>query len=262
MVIPIGGGGPGMAMPMMGPPPAELMPRFKKIKACLIVLIISLFVKFLFGLLINWQSIFWIVWSCLNPILNTVIGIFLLKDDLLFGRVHKCLVGTFCASCADQCQGGMSCLCTWFFCNMITALFALLPLPDSDTDMTLIINGFQNLSQPSTWPSNAWVVEYSFFLAATIFALLAQIVGAYQGWMAYRMASEMAPTGGDWGDAGGGGGYGDPYGGYPQAQQRMADPESGGGGGRFGTGGGAPAPGRQSPQAFQPFQGSGQRLGG
>lgn len=252
MVIPLGsGGGTGM-VPLMGPPPPELMPRFRKIKICLVVLIGSLLVKFVAGMFINWKSMVWIVYSCLNPILNAVIGIFLLKDDPLFAGVHQCLVRVFCSSCADQCQGGMNCLCTWFFCNMITCIFALLPLPDSDSDIMIITDGFNKLSKPSLWPSQVWAVEFSFFLVATILALLVQIIGAYEGWQAYRQATAMAAGS----DNFTGGGYGDPYGGYPEArQQRMTDPEAGTSGGRP-TGGGG-----QSAANFQPFQGSGQRLG-
>lgn len=143
---------------------------------------------------------------------------------------------------------------------MITAIFALLPIAD-DADINILINGFDRLSNPSKWQGGtAWVVEFSLFVCGTLFALLAQIAGAFIGWKALRQASELAPEGDFQGgnDALAPGGYGQGAvgGGYGQ-----------GGGQPLGGGGGhaASLPSTQATQAraaaFQPFQGSGQRLG-
>lgn len=263
MVIPIGGGG-GMPAMQMAEIPGELRPRFAKIKLCLLVLIASLLVKIVAGGVLQPNSIFFWIYSSLNPILNVVIGIFLLKDDNLFGRVHNCCITTICGSCQEQCPcpGGMPCLCSWFFCTTLTALLSIIPFPQSD--MSYLIIGFKALNSPSTWGGGVeWVVAYSFFLAGTLFALVAQIIGAYQGFMAFKRANDIA-SGDDY--AGGmAGAYGDPYGG------RGGGGDGGGsGGGRYVGAGGqvqttAPGASRapaQNSMSWQPFTGSGQRLGG
>lgn len=261
MVIPIGGGGdPGLAATMqMRTVPPELEPRFRKIKICLVVLITSLLVKLIAAGIYAPHNMYNWIWNSLNPILNTIIGIFLLNDDRFFGKIYRCCLTTFCVSCQEQCPGGMSCLCTWFFCNMITAIFGLIPMQGSD--INVLVGGFKKLNDPSTWEGGqTWLVAFSFFLGGTLFALLSQIVGAYQGWKAYSQATEMASDG----PMLSGGGFGDPYGG--NAYGGASGGGGGGAGGRYVSSGGrveaASTGGSARGPTFTAFSGQGNRLGG
>merc|ERR1719413_34741 len=105
MVIPIGGGGGDPLAgggPLIGPPSPELQRRLKRIKVCLIFLILSLIAKLTAGILLEPSNALGPISSCLSLLLETMIGIFLLKDDRLFGPIHACILRTCCAGCQDQ----------------------------------------------------------------------------------------------------------------------------------------------------------------
>lgn len=276
MVIPLGGMGGGADDPMnrvfaMRTVPPELHSRFRKIKAILYVLIFSLLVKIVFGALVTTGTVYFWIYSSLNPILNILVGIFLLKDDRIFGSVYRCCITTICSPCQEQCPGGMSCLCSWFVLNLISVIFGLLPFDGSDLE--ILIANFKILDDRSQWAGDTtWLAEFCLFLAGVLFALLAQLAGAIQGWKAFREAQSLAESGGFTG-----GGYGDPYAG---GDGGYGDSYGGGGGGAYygggGGGGGAPpsryisggqvqtsnaSGGAPRQQGFQAFQGTGNRLG-
>jgi len=269
MVIPLPA---GMGAPLAsGPPPPELVPRFRHIKYSLVVLIFSLIAKLSASIWLDSNDVWNIIGNSLTAVLNVIIGIFLLKDDRLFAGAHRCLVFTFCRGCADQCMGGMSCLCTWFMCTLITVVFGFLPI--SGSDIWKVVQGCKIISTRSQWQGGtAWIVMFSIFIGSMLLELLAQCVGCWEGWQAYKTASEAGVdpiAGGDWADAGagagygggrfgGGGGYG-PGGGY--AGGGGGGQAFGGTGARLGGGGGG---GQEAQPAagFQPFSGQGQRLGG
>mmetsp|Transcript_72758 Transcript_72758/g.151921 ORF Transcript_72758/g.151921 Transcript_72758/m.151921 type:complete len:278 (+) Transcript_72758:62-895(+) len=276
MVIPLGGGDLGPP-PMPGPPPAELLPRFRKIKISLMMLILSIAAKLGAGIPLFPKNVFGQIYNVFSAVLLVIIGIFLLKDDRTFSGTYRCLVKTFCGSCEDTCaaSAGVQCLCSWFFCCTIAAVFGLLPVNGSD--ITVVIAGFTLLGDPSKdsktqWGlevrSTAWTVALSVFTAATLVGLLAEIYGAYQGMKGFSELGELQAGGlmggpmggGDWSDEG----------------RSTSDPYAGGGGnrlggGRGGGGGGGPgAAGQNQPTTgaapprqggFQPFAGQGQRLG-
>jgi len=260
-----GGGGGGMGQMMaanqMTEIPAQLEPRFRIIKLSLVTLIVSLFVKIIAGGVINPGSTFFWIYSSLNPIFNVVIGIFLLKDDPLIGRIHRCCITTICSRCQEQCPcpGGMPCLCSWFFCTTVTALLSIIPFWDrngvAQSDMAILVGGLEDLNNPSRWAGGIpWVIAFCLFLAGTFFGLLAEIVGAFQGFQAFKEANAIA-QGADY------------QGGYPDAESGGGGGGSSGGGSRYVQGGcnvqaGEGAP-RQSSmqQPFTAFGGSGQRLG-
>lgn len=270
MVIPIGGGGGddggmgAMMAPMAGPPPTFLLARFKKIKVCLIAMILSIVLQLGAGIpLFGVSDTFNLILNILNAVLIVIVGIFLLKDDPMFAGTYECLVSTFCNGCRDQCQGGLPCLCSWFFVCLIAAVLALIPIQGSQ--IFIIIDGFQLIANPSyssgmQWSyavgSTAWYVLFCIFIGSELLLLLAQLAGAYHGFKGFRdMQSVMSE-----GDVSGGG-YGDPY-----AQQ-------GGGGGqrlggqqevqqqRMGGGQAVSGPTVQARSAPVLFQGQGQRLG-
>jgi len=275
MVVPLGAGGPEDGInpaAMLGPPPPELQPRFRRIKACLVALTGSIVFKLISGTLLIPTNAFGYLYNSLNAILNMIIGIFLLKDDPLVAPAHRCITRTCCSGCEDQCQGGMSCLCTWFFCCMITAVFGLLPVDGSDL-MTVIV-GFRlilnpHLAEDTKWwlpvRSAVWFAMLALFTLATTVGLLAQIIGGWQGMKGFQEVQMLEPQGGNWSmgrgglDGLGGGpataGGMPPSGGPPQGF-REPPPSSAGGG--QAVGGRAAGP----QQGFTPFAGTGQRLGG
>jgi hypothetical protein len=244
MVIPIGGGGDMGGAALIGPPPDELLPRFKKIKVSLLVIMISILGKLIFGILLDpsFNNTYSLIVNLLTPILLAIIGIFLLKDDPLFKGCYECIVNTCFSSCREQCPGGMTCLCSWFFCNLLTAIIDLLPLNGSG--ISTVVSGCQQLGNPSQWGPGGWVwvVEFCGYLLSVAFALLAQIFGGYHGFKAYQQAQEFgAQAGGDWANDGGG------TSGYPAAREVRQGPNA--------------EAARPAQQGFQAFGGAGQRLG-
>eukprot|EP00929_Paragymnodinium_shiwhaense_P013568 TRINITY_DN121420_c0_g1_i1.p1 TRINITY_DN121420_c0_g1~~TRINITY_DN121420_c0_g1_i1.p1 ORF type:complete len:268 (-),score=41.93 TRINITY_DN121420_c0_g1_i1:173-976(-) len=266
MVIPMGDGGDGgaFAAPMLGPPPAQLAPRFKIIKLSLILQILGLIVLLASQIALMPNNTAGIVFSSLNALLIIVVGIFLLEHDPMFKGAYECLVRTFCYSCAAQCQGGMSCLCTWWFINLLNFILALLP----GGALWEIVAGIQVLANMQTvqegkfaFPvkSTPWLVLWSMIVAAEAVILVAQFLGGWQGFKGFQeYAALRSGQEGMYDMTGGGGGGG-------------ADSGWGGGGGGQARDWGAPAgrmqePTQGQPQAgrgpgFQAFQGTGQRLG-
>lgn len=168
----------------------------------------------------------------LNLILNTVMGIFLLRDDPSMARIYQFLITTCCSMCAEQCGGGLSCLLPFVICNVITVVLQIL----LNGVIQFLIKGFQDLANPSQWPNSIFGFAFGLYFISVLAALVAQIAGSYIGWQAYKVVRDSGVTqsGGDWG-----------------------------GGQASGGGGAVQAPARESRPAsnFQPFTGGGQRLG-
>lgn len=238
MVIPMGSMGP----PLMGPPPAELARHFKVMKYCVLTMIASMCTKFMVWCLVPEIGAMKVVVNSFNLILNTIVGIFLLRDDPLIGRVHQFLARTCCQTCDQSCGGGMNCLMTFALCNAITALMDLL----LNNMIGFTIEGVRTILNPSEWPAGIYGFELSIFILATIAGYAAQTVAAVYGFLAYRRAQALGttatPGSGSWGGGGYGGGAQ-----YPPARE---DP------------GAAPQREARPGPNFQPFGGSGQRLGG
>lgn len=205
MVVPIrdntGGplGGPG-AQALLGggegPLPAEILARFRTIKVCLALLIGAILVRLISGVILDPRLGANALINCMLPIMNSVSGIFLLKDDVLFGRVYKCLLWVFCRANGETvCPGGTRCLCQWFFFCSISAFFGLLPVSKS-SDILTTISGFmlifdtkQELKQDD-WAvpirSPIWVTMLALYSTATAVGLLAQLVGGYVGYKGFQ----------------------------------------------------------------------------
>lgn len=243
MVIPVGG-----SIPLQGPPPPEMEAEFLKVKYCLKAMIGSMLAKlaagtFVFGLVQTLSS-------CLNLGLNTLLGIFLLRDDASLGKIYTFLMTHCFQSCGPACTGGMGCLFPFVLCNLITVVLDVLLGPT----LIILFKEVPLLTKPDQWTSLLeWLVNLVFTVASAS-ALVAQACAAYFGWQAYKVATASMlgsdqpymPLGG--GQQLGGGG------GAPAAQGGFRPP-----GGSY-----RPPPHRQAPtqQDFKPFSGQGQRLGG
>jgi hypothetical protein len=279
MVIPLGGGGGddggmgGMMAPQIGPPPDFLLARFKKIKVCLVAMIISIVLQLGAGIPLT-SDVYNLILNVLNAVLIVIVGIFLLKDDSMFSGAYECLVSTFCSGCRDQCQGGMPCLCSWFFVCLLSAALSLIPIPGSQ--IYVIVDGFRlifdaTFTSQSKWNyaerSTPWYVLFSIYLVSQTLLLIAQMFGAYHGFKGFRDMQSAMSEGGDFGGGVTGGGYGDPY-------SNQGGDRFGGGGQRLGGDGGggqqqqrmasgnvATVSGGQARSPPLLFSGQGQRLG-
>lgn len=239
MVIPVG----GMGAPMgQGPPPAELAPVFAKIKVCVITMVASMVGKLIAGTV--YLGAMQALLDSFNLFLNTVVGVFLMRDDPQIGRIYEFLVRTCCGPCAENCGGGMSCLMTFILCNAITVVMQLL----FDGAIGTLINGFQLMFSGASMGLGA-IPEIAFALWVISFAaaLFAQILGCWFGWKAYQQARATG-TSAQPGTYGGGGGGGPTGTGWRTSGGRNSAANEGSRESR-------PAAG------FAPFTGGGQRLG-
>mmetsp|Transcript_19742 Transcript_19742/g.54314 ORF Transcript_19742/g.54314 Transcript_19742/m.54314 type:complete len:234 (-) Transcript_19742:61-762(-) len=232
MVIPLGSMGP----PLMGPPPQQLQGKFVMMKYCVIGMMVSLAGSLFFGIVRGGLAD--ILVSSLNLILITIIGIFLLRDDPFFTPMYNFMLRTCCQGCADQCQGGMSCLMSFGFCNLISVVMQVV----LSNSIGSVIGLFKLATTTGIGPFDALLLV---ILAMSLLTqLVSQIVATVLAWQAYNMARDLGVgmQGGDWG---GGGGYsgGGAYSGGQATQSQSATREA------------RPAAG------FQPFSGGGNRLG-
>ncbi|CAE7320740.1 TNPO1 [Symbiodinium sp. CCMP2456] len=207
MVIPIPG---GIGTPLMGPPPAIVAQKFKIIKACIVIMIVCTCGQLLAGALLG--ELGDALLSSLNLILNTFIGIWMLKDDPLIGKIFDFLARSCCGTCAEQCQGGMTCLMPFIICNIITVLLQII----LSSEIQLIIKDFKvMLNSVSFYDAfRVWLL-----LVSTVGALLAQIIGSIYGYLAYREVRDSGVTmsGGDWSSGGTA---------YPQARESNDERDS------------------------------------
>jgi len=219
-----------------------MAPRVKAIKYCVIVMMASLFGKILGNIVMAEASVGSILTDLINIGLNTVVGVFLLRDDPDMARIYHCLMTTVCSVCGEQCGSGgaMSCLMPFMIMNALTVVIALLlnnAIPD-------IISGLKTLFSPQLWQSSYWGFGFMLFFVSYVAVLVAETVGTVFAYKVYKQARDdfsgvQASGGGSWGQGG------------PGQQARMMrrndDEES--------------RPAAPAPSRFQPFGGSGQTLG-
>lgn len=237
MVIPIG----GMGVPMQGPPPAELAPIFEKIKVCVLTMWVSMLGKLLAGLI--YLGAINSLLDSLNLFLNTVVGVFLMRDDPQIGRIYKFLSSTCCGPCAENCGGGMSCLMSFIICNAITIAMQIL----LDNAIGILLGGLRAIfTNGNMGIGMIQELAFAFWVIFFVAAFVAQVLGAWFGWKAYSQARAGGTSSreGTWG----GGNSGGPTG---------ANWRSGGAAARE-----APSAREGRPASgFHPFTGGGQRLG-
>mmetsp|Transcript_66296 Transcript_66296/g.153971 ORF Transcript_66296/g.153971 Transcript_66296/m.153971 type:complete len:248 (-) Transcript_66296:254-997(-) len=245
MVIPMGSMGP----PMMGPPPAELWPRFKIIKYCILTLLICTLLRIMSGSFVPDVKIGGVIWNSVSIVLVAIFGIFLMKDDALLGQAHRFLATTCCQWCDQNCGGGMNCLLPFVIYSALNVILDL--LFGVIGDVVKMVELFFNPSDWTTGLEGFWV---GLNVISIISIYAAQITGAVQGWLAYRQAQDFGVTAtpGDWSTGGGGssGGGGQYYPGGPSQQAAARADRSD-----------APARESRPSQNFMPFSGGGQRLG-
>lgn len=230
MVIPIPGGlgGPNLN----GPIPGELAHRRRMIKLCVFALCACLAGKIIVAILLAKPTM---IGSSINIALTAIIGIFLLNDDLHFKPVYDFMMQTCCQGCADQCQGGLTCLMAWGITNAIN-VFCDIFLSDQ---ITHILKGFPSVFSPDNNRGATFTAAMFLLLCSYTASLIAQTVGAFQAWRVQQevrgLSEGFAGTPGNWSQ---------------EQNEPQANASSGWGLSM------APA------QNFQVFSGGGHRLGG
>lgn len=221
----------------MGPPPPEVQQRFVVLKYCTYVLLGSFLARIIYGLF--WSAPgegFNEVISSINLLLVGTFGVFLLRDDEQVGRIYTWLANGCCQMCAERFGGGMSCLMPFVLVNLVTLIMDIV----LSGELGQIYTGFKILATENAPPLVS--LQLAVRTLALASSLIAEGVGAWTGWKAYNQAVELTSgpsSGGDWAASGARGG-----GGFPRASETREAREA-------------------RPAAnFEPFAGSGQRLGG
>lgn len=139
-------------------------------------------------------------------LLDILVGIFLLNDDEEFRPIYTAMVGTLFQPCAEQCPGGLNCLCNFVVLNTasffmgvlfnvpgaffeVAVAFDILPLsaPDHATNATAgQTNGFRDVQHHLTQLQKAAILLDA---CCMLLANLAQCVCSVQG---ARVLSDMA----------------------------------------------------------------------
>lgn len=239
MVIPIGGGG----LPQLrGPVPPECSQLVVPIKWSVIGMIIC-FIGRMMGAMVD-RHMTNDMLQLLNLFMVIVMGTFVLHEDQHLKQFYSCLATSLCSSCHEQGMGGLGCLMPFVMISILNLVFDLL----------------LNLPRTNLMP-------FGIFVCGSILCEgVAGLYGYRMVQMVRSMGLGMSPAMMEMG--GGGslnamqGGFLDSgsRGGYAQPREEAAapSPQSGGGGGQDGGGGAGPGGGAGG---FQPFAGSGQRLG-
>merc|ERR1719329_410719 len=113
---------------------------------------------------------FKMIGSCISVIINSLFGIWLLRYDEHFGRIHNFFVTTCCQDCEQQCGGGMSCLMPFVFTNVITLVIRIFggELQGYYVGLTLL----------ESW---SW-----FAVLCAFVSFVGMIVGSVVGFLAFR----------------------------------------------------------------------------
>mmetsp|Transcript_16914 Transcript_16914/g.39384 ORF Transcript_16914/g.39384 Transcript_16914/m.39384 type:complete len:236 (+) Transcript_16914:51-758(+) len=234
MVIPI----PGGDVQLQGPPPQELALQFAWIKRSVFILIIAVILRVVSGsLLFGLQVIF----NSMNLVLNTCMGIWLLREDPEIRHIYNYLTTTpLCEPCGRQCPSEMACLLPFVLFNFVTLALDILIGPT----LVVIIRLVPLVLDPKTWKHVLFAGTLTMYVISVAVATVGQVIGTYYGWQAYKVARENYVDDGGYAPLPGNAG--------PEAapgQQRMGS-------------WGQPAPSRaQAKAAFKPFSGEGRRLG-
>eukprot|EP00929_Paragymnodinium_shiwhaense_P066822 TRINITY_DN33572_c0_g2_i2.p1 TRINITY_DN33572_c0_g2~~TRINITY_DN33572_c0_g2_i2.p1 ORF type:complete len:195 (-),score=36.55 TRINITY_DN33572_c0_g2_i2:282-866(-) len=174
---------------LVGPPPASVAHQFRRIKISVQVMIVATLVRVFLG---SWlRDPIYALSSSANLIINTVIGVFLLRDDADISKVHRFLVTTCCQSCHQQCDGSMRCLMPFVLCNLITVVMDLL----GGGSLQIIITGLPIVFEPEKWPSVAFGIVFSGFVLSCLAGFFGQLAGALFGYYAFKEITDMESGG-------------------------------------------------------------------
>lgn len=229
MVIPMGGMGPTLR----GPVPAECARSVLRVKAtvvCMIGCTLGRLLTAAFQRRLPHELM-----QTLNPLMTIIMSIFILKDEQHFSAAYNFLATSLCSQCHEQGMGGLACLMPF---AMVCALNFVM---DFLFQMGAVLD-------PGLMP-------YGIFVGGSI---VSEGAAGYFAWKMYTMVRD-AGLGTSPDVEMGNGGLAGMQGGF-----------LGGFGGAARSPGYAPAPGEgdssaaaapEAPAGFQPFAGSGQRLG-
>lgn len=229
MVIPMGAMGPQLR----GPVPAECATLVRRVKLSVFAMIACAIGRLVTAMFLRHLSFSQELMQALSPVLVIIMATFILQEDEHFKAAYNFLATSICQQCHEQGMGGLACLMPFAVCcGLNTVLDILFKLGTSlDPDL----------------------MPYGILVGGSI---VAEGAAAYFGWKTYTMVRDAGlgsspdvemGNGGLGAMAGGflGGGARQPGYQQPADQSDSAQPQ-------------AQAP---APSGFQPFAGSGQRLG-
>eukprot|EP00416_Gambierdiscus_australes_P021124 CAMPEP_0171062304 /NCGR_PEP_ID=MMETSP0766_2-20121228/4990_1 /TAXON_ID=439317 /ORGANISM="Gambierdiscus australes, Strain CAWD 149" /LENGTH=247 /DNA_ID=CAMNT_0011518101 /DNA_START=73 /DNA_END=817 /DNA_ORIENTATION=+ len=177
-----------MGPPMMGPPPAELWPRFKIIKYCILTLLICTLLRIMSGSFVPDVKIGGVIWNSVSIVLVAIFGIFLMKDDALLGQAHRFLATTCCQWCDQNCGGGMNCLLPFVIYSALNVILDL--LFGVIGDVVKMVELFFNPSDWTTGLEGFWV-GLNVISIISIYAAQKQ-VQSRAGWHTGRLKTSVS----------------------------------------------------------------------
>eukprot|EP00927_Polykrikos_kofoidii_P040210 TRINITY_DN34413_c0_g1_i1.p1 TRINITY_DN34413_c0_g1~~TRINITY_DN34413_c0_g1_i1.p1 ORF type:complete len:239 (-),score=22.71 TRINITY_DN34413_c0_g1_i1:121-837(-) len=191
MVIPL-----DMAPGLFGPPPPELLSRFVKIRWCVLMMIFSVVGRLTAGIIFG--HVFVAIASSSNLLMNTFVGVSLLRYDPYIGQLYSLGANTLCAICADLCESGMSCLHAFVLCNLATVVLDVL----TSNALPLAVVGLADWPHASRVfcdkagaPKGSAFDECSaglmVFIISTFCGLVSQSIAAFHGWRALEQVRDM-----------------------------------------------------------------------
>lgn len=178
MVVPL-----GLPSQITGSPPAELQGPFRHIKICVIFDTVLLLIKTIALIIVEG----FVVWDIVLPSLNTfvviVLGVFLLRDDPLIGRLYTCFLKTCCYACADHCNSGTVCLLPYAAFSTMATLWDLIvgKVPVTAHKLLVQAESFANVDG----------VARIVFVFAMVSVLVVQAASSWFAWRAYRLLRDM-----------------------------------------------------------------------
>jgi len=202
MVLPLRGGNlSGFGAGLSGPLPPEFSARYRLLKLGVCLMILSMIGQAVASILAGSLRHM----GLLLP-LDILIGIFLLNEDEDFRPIYTAMVGTLFQPCAEQCPGGLNCLCNFVVLNTasffmgvlfnvpgaffeVAVAFDILPVPapDQATNSTAgQTDGIREIQQHLTQLQRAAILLDA---CCMLLANLAQCVCSVQG---ARVLSDMA----------------------------------------------------------------------
>jgi len=190
MVIPL----PAIPVPD-GPPPPECQEDMKRLKWCVVAMIVFGLGRAIFAFLQNAISLD--LWALVSLFISIVMGTFIFKDDEHLQSFYNCLSTTICSMCAEGRQGGLHCLVPFMMCTLINVAFDLL--------MHYQLFGY---------------APYGIFLVGS---LIAQSVAVFFSYRVFKTLRGQSPDSGFEMGGGGGGGYARPGGADAPARANFED---------------------------------------
>jgi len=136
-----------------------------------------------------------VIESFLAFLLNAFVSVWLLKDDALFGLIHRLLDRACFQLCSEQCQGGMSCLLVFVVCNLLTILSKVMP-PYSIIILIAYfpehLDSLRRAAEHSRFNVDKVLLVHTLIVGSLVGSCIAQAIAAWLGWRAYKEAESLA----------------------------------------------------------------------